>query len=143
MTACWKCRTSVHAVEGEHRFLAISGMQRASWQSQATAIFQKKSSSRPVSNLRPFRCLCLADCAIRLSEKSHVDAARPSNSRSRPARRKAPARAKADAAGSDSSSEGSSDGGDPHAGEWLCQICSGERTEKMRFPYNRSNKQER
>lgn len=66
--------------------------------------------------------------------------------RSRSVRRKDPVRAKADAAGSDASmngggSRGSSvdEGGvgDANACAWVCQICSGHRTEKERFAFNR------
>lgn len=84
---------------------------------------------------------CLADCAVRLSEKDN--GATP-KSTSKRVRRKAPARGKADAAdggcSSDSSSADEQDADDPYAGEWVCQVCSGDRTERERWSYNRWKK---
>lgn len=86
--------------------------------------------------------LLLAECAIGISEKG--TGATPKKTTTKRVRRKAPVRGKADAADGGSSSDSSSvderDADDPNAGEWVCQVCSGDRSERERYSFNRWKK---
>lgn len=152
MTSCWKCHTSMHASEGESwpRFpaclVAMMGVDecRATTNWWRTAPRHARASSLVVYSAyscSPPLLMCFADCAVRLSEKG--TGATPKGTSKR-IRRKAPGRGKADAADGGSSSDSSSvderDADDPHAGEWVCQVCSGDRSEKERYSYNRWKK---
>ncbi|CAM9232020.1 unnamed protein product [Pylaiella littoralis] len=136
MVACSKCGTSVHAAEG-----------------CATPIVRptEKKSAAPEStdDVDPG---ATAEASPAAAAAAGDDVAMPppsAKARSRSVRRKGPVRSKADAAGSDAcidsggSLRKSVDGGeaeDPRAGEWVCQICSGARTEKERFSTIRRQK---